>query len=278
MIETMSSFPSAEGLPAVDERLVAPRCGYEIIDGRVVEVPGCDEPHGTRHAKLTALLEACVVDDYAVAVDMLTRTSKIDDFAPDASVFPRARDPKTGGRMLEELAFEVLSTQTLGDVETKARKLAHRGVRRVFAIDIRRERVWEWVRDADTWQVQYDAGLIEDRCLAVPIAVAELVSATRADDAIARVLLARRHPVIEAAITERAEEGRKQGREEGRKQGREEGELTRARRALLAIADARGLPLGETERARIDACSDPAQLEAWLRRAATAHDARDILD
>ena len=44
---------------------------------------------------------------------MLTRTSEKGDMAPDASVHPAAPDPRTGGRQLEDLAFEVVSTERL---------------------------------------------------------------------------------------------------------------------------------------------------------------------
>lgn len=67
---------------------------------------------------------------------MLTRTSRQSDFAPDASVFPEERDPVTGGRKLEELAFEVASTQRLANATRKARGLAARGVRRVFCLHL----------------------------------------------------------------------------------------------------------------------------------------------
>src|SRR4029453_1602720 len=111
----MDAWPHPEGrpmgLPAVDLRLVAPESRYEIHDGKVEYVPPSDPPHGIRHSKLSALLEAHVAEEGEVASDMLTRTSEIDDIAPDASVFHREPDPVTGGRRLEELAFEVMSTE-----------------------------------------------------------------------------------------------------------------------------------------------------------------------
>jgi hypothetical protein len=256
----MSSPHQAEDLPPVDARLVAPNSGWEIIDGKAVEVPGCDEPHGTRQSKVTALLEAAVREDFDVAVEMLTRTSKIDDFAPDVSVFPRARDPLTGGRQIEQLAFEVLSTQTLSKAGEKAAKLAGRGVRRLFAVDIRRDRVFEWARDAATWRLLPDAGAIEDVCLAAPLPVDALVRAARADDAVARALLAKRNAVVVAAVEE----------------GREEGRIEALRRAVIDLAEARGLALTRSQRQRLDDCSDLAQLQLWHRRLATvaaAHDA-----
>ena len=95
-----------------DSDLVVSECGYEIDDGELVRVPAADRLHAERHAKLSALLEAHVAEDFKVAIDMLTRTSQIDDIAPDASVFPRARNPQTGRRRLEHLAFEIVSAQT----------------------------------------------------------------------------------------------------------------------------------------------------------------------
>ena len=45
-----------EELPPVDARLVMPETRFEIIDGNVEEVAPADEAHGTRHSKLSALL------------------------------------------------------------------------------------------------------------------------------------------------------------------------------------------------------------------------------
>jgi Putative restriction endonuclease len=122
-------FPSRSSLPAADARLVAPDSRYEIEDGRVKYVAPADEPHGTRRSKISALLEAHAGADFEVASDMLTRTSEFDDMAPDVSVFPSERD-EGGGRKLEQLAFEVASTESLSEAGRKANKLVGRGVRR----------------------------------------------------------------------------------------------------------------------------------------------------
>jgi Uma2 family endonuclease len=290
--------------PAVDARLVAPESGYEIIDGRLVAVPPAHEPHGNRHSKVNALLEAFVTDAYDVACDMLTRTSETSDIAPDASVYPRARDPKTGGRQLEVLAFEIVDAQKLSKAGKKAHLLSERGVRRVFAVDVPHQRVFEWSRDASTWQVLPDAGAIEDPSLVAALPVEALVKAAKADDAVARALLAKRNPVLVAAVDEGREEGRKQGRkqgreegrkqgreegrkqgreegrEEGRKQGREEGrkqgELQAVQQTLVAVLEARGLPLTRLEQERVEGCTDFSVLRNWAKRAATADAAEDI--
>src|SRR5690606_25275977 len=53
-----------------------------------------------------------------------------------------------------------------------------------------------------------------------------------------------------------------QGRAEGRVEGRVEGEVA----ALFAVLSARGIDVPDDARARISACTDPDQLEAWIRR------------
>lgn len=49
-------------------------------------------------------------------------------------------------------------------------------------------------------------------------------------------------------------------------------------KALLAILDARNIPVPDDIRADLTACTDVAQLEAWIRRAATADKIEDVLD
>jgi Uma2 family endonuclease len=266
----------------VDARLVASESGYEIVDGKVVAVAPADEPHGERHSKVNALLEAFVASEYNVACDMLTRTSQTSDIAPDASVYPAARDPSTGGRQLEALAFEIVSTQKLTDAADKARRLRERGVRRVFAVDVARQRVFEWSHRADLWQVLPDAGAIEDRCLVAPLAVEALVKSAKADDAVARALLIKRNRVLVAALEEHEARGRARGeargRAQGEAQGRAQGEIEGARNLLLALVEARGLPLTPHQRSRIAACTDVPQLRDWATRIVAAEAADDIFE
>jgi hypothetical protein len=47
-------------------------------------------------------------------------------------------------------------------------------------------------------------------------------------------------------------------------------------RALLAILNARGIPVPDDARARITGCTDLDQLETWVRRAATATTIQDL--
>jgi hypothetical protein len=41
--------------PDVDERLVMPGSGFELLDGKLLKVPGADPPHATKHAEVAFL-------------------------------------------------------------------------------------------------------------------------------------------------------------------------------------------------------------------------------
>ena len=240
----------ADALPEIEDRLAKPETRYEVMDGKVIIMLPADSPHGERHAKISALVEAHAAGDMKVAADMLTRTSKRDDIAPDVSVFPRARHPRTGKRQLEQLAFEVVSTQTMSYAERKARKLADRGVRRVFAIDVGRSRAFEWSRAKGAWQLLDPAADIEDPTLAAPLPVSALVSAAKADDPIARALLRKRNPVIEDARASSHRRGVAKGKREGLAAGKREGKragLAAGKRAGLAAGKRAGNRAGLTE-------------------------------
>jgi Uma2 family endonuclease len=261
----MSGAAKDSNPPPVDERLVAPESRFEIWDGRVEFVAPADEPHATRHSKISALLEAHAADGYEVASDMLTRTSELDDLAPDVSVFPAARD-QTGRRQLEELAFEVASTEALSHAGRKAQKLARRGVRRVFAVDVTRRRVVEWSEATDSWRILDQDSLIEDQALAAPLPVGALVSAAKADDAMARALLEKRNAVLMAALGDERSRGRLEGKAEGKLE------------ALLAILAARGLKPSEQERDQLLSERNRPRLDSWLQAALSCSSIRDLLD
>ncbi len=64
---------------------------------------------------------------------------------------------------------------------------------------------------------------------------------------------------------------------EGRAEGEVKGEAKGRAEALLAVLQARGLRVSDEVRARVLACTDAAQLDAWLRKAATATSADQVL-
>lgn len=261
-LDTVHTIPE---LPAVDAHLLAGETRYELYDGELVYVSPAEEPHGTRHSKISALVEAHAGLEFEVACDMLTRVSETSEVAPDVSVYPQARDPETGGRQLEHLAFEVVSTESLSHAGRKAAKLAERGVRRVFAIDLERDRALEWSRELASWAVLDPAACIEDPALDAPLPIDALLHAAKADDAMASALLIKRNPVIEAA--------RERDRVESRSQGLAEGKAE----TLLAFLAARGLAVEAAARARVLAERDLATLDRWIARAASCNSIAELL-
>jgi Uma2 family endonuclease len=247
-------------LPDIDERLVAPGTPFEIWDGALVYVPPADPPHGTRQLQLCALIEAHTGPEFESADDLLTRTSRIDDIAPDVSVYPAAPHPTTGGRQIEQLAFEIASTRSLGRAGKKAAKLVGRGVRRVFAIDVERSRALEWSAALGAWCELDPAGRIDDPALAVPLPIEVLIHNAKADDAVARALLARHNPVL---VRNRAE-----GVAEGLARGRAD--------AVIVLLAARGVAVDSATRERIVAERDLQRLDRWIARAASCATADEL--
>src|SRR4051812_7442277 len=217
-LQTNIALVDAE-LPPEDEHLVAPETPYEMVDGELVHVPPSHYDHGERQSKAAGLLDACVRPEFSVVTEVLTRLSRTTEIAPDISVYPRARDAATGRRQVPELAFEVVGTQSLANAADRARRLSARGVRRVFAIGVERNRAMEWSPGIGAWRLLDVGACIEDRVLAVALAIEPLVKAVRMDDAIARALILKNNPVIAAEMAASHWKGKVEGREEGREQG-----------------------------------------------------------
>ncbi len=256
-------------LPAVDARLVREDCGYEIFEGKLVPVPPRPEPQATRRARLALLLEVHVTDELDVAMGMLTRTSAITDIAPDASVYPRARDPRTGGRQLEHLAFEIVGAGSIEYAGHKAASLTGRGVRRVLAIDVERECVLEWSRELGAWSLLDAAASIEDPALVVPLPVGAMLREEQVDRALLQALLAKRNPVIEAELAKSRAEGFAEGFVDGLAEGWAE--------VILAMIVARDLCVSWHEQEQILLERDLARLERWRARAATCASVAELI-
>ncbi len=245
-----------EDLPAVDDHIVVPETREEMLNGRRLTTQAAREPHATHHVDLGAILYTHVAPGWRVAIDMLTRSGLKSDFAPDVSIYPAARDPKTHGRQLEELAFEIVSRQDFSVATEKAAVLAERGVRRVICIVLKTRCVHEWSTAAHGWIAQ--TGALSDRCFVRDIPIRALLDAAVATSAVAEGLLAQRNPVIERALAEREALGETRGKARGKAD------------SLLTVLTARGLVLDETTRSRIESCQDTDTLTRWIIRAATA--------
>ncbi len=249
----MKSSTSSHPPPPVDDHFVREGARVEVVDGQAVMAPPSEEPHANSHFALSYVLGAHVATGFRGAVDMLTRTGDKSDFAPDASIYPAERDPDTGRRELEELAFEVAATQSLEGAASKARELARRGVRRVFCIVIQKHRrVLEWSRETDAWSPLHDAAAIDDRCLVRPLPVRALLDATATDEAVIRALIARGHPTLDELQQTAEARGVLRGKLE----------------ALLELLAARALHPKRDELARLEAADGPT-LTRWTLRLAT---------
>ncbi len=240
-------MPARGPVPDVDDRLVMPETRAEILNGRLIMQPPADAPHARAHLDLGFLIRSHVAPGYVGACDMLTRTSKTNDFAPDVSVFPEGEP-----RKLEELAFEITSEQALKIPTEKARELVRRGVRRVFAVLVKQRRVLEWSRDTDGWSTLPESAELADRCFVRPIAVSALVRAAAVEDEAAHALLARNNPVVSRALIESEARGEAKG-------------LREAVRSLASVLD---LPLDEARSAQLEAMDAPT-LHALIARLTT---------
>lgn len=273
--------------PRIDEHLVEPEVGrHEIVDGHLIEASPAHAPHGDEHARLDLVISAHVRPGYRASADLLTRVDQNNNFATDTCIRKEGVDPGTGARYLEELAFEVKHTQSLGHLKRRAHALLRRGVRRFFVVcvnepaaasradatgvaDFTAGPVLEWVPGAGAWpdgdwRILGNQDVIEDRCLARPVEVAALLDAVSAELAVGRALIAKENPAIVAYGDSRYQAGKTEG-------------LLEARRdALRAVMAQRDLAPSAEHLARIDACCDLDLLDRWLRAALAAARTSDI--
>jgi hypothetical protein len=242
---TRSNPPSKP--PPLDEHLVVPETTRdEVVRGRRVIALPSSPPHGDRHFELDYVVRGHIRPAYIGSTDMITRFSTDSDFATDTSVRKAGIDPATGQRYLEELAFEVVHTQSKRDMVERAEELTSRGVRRVIGIFVKEGVVREWVPSEGAFRALPAGSLIEDPCLSLPIRVESLLSAAEADNAVARALLAKQNPVLVGL----------------KAQGKAE--------AVLTLLTSRGVPVSKAARAEILACSDLARIDRWLIKALSA--------
>jgi hypothetical protein len=261
--------PNRGVFPAPDDHLVEPEVTRdEIIGGRRMVAMPAEMPHATRHTDLDYLVRAHVAPGYTTAADLITRFDEDSDFATDVAVFKNGIDPTTGGRYLEEVVFEVVSQQNRGIVGEKAVRMHRRGVRRIFTVWLKKHQVCEWTPEVQSWRPLEAGAQIEDPCLVKPLAVATLLDAALADNAVAEALVAKGNPVILGR--EAAAEAR------GEVRGRAEGRATGVAESLLEILDARGVAVSADRRQEILGCHDLERLNRWLRRATSASSLDEI--
>lgn len=248
----------------------------EVVRGRrVVAMPSKPE-HGDRHFGIDYVLGSRIRPGYVGSTDLITRFSHDSDFATDTCIRRAGTNPQTGERYLEEVAFEIVNTQSMKDIRIRAEDITGRGVRRFFAVFVKKGYVGEWSGEKGAFLMLDPQGQIEDEALIMPLSVRALLDAAEADNDVARALLAKKNPVIEAVQKAEHEKGVARGREEGREQGRADGVLEAKASAVLAVLGARGLAPSAELRHKIAACRDARTLDRWLEKAATASSAAEL--
>ena len=82
----------------------------------------------------------------------------------------------------------------------------------------------------------------------------------------------------EEGLEDGREEGLKEGRKEGLKEGIQQGVQKGEQMALIEVLRARGLEVNAEARQQIQACTKPAQLKAWLRKAVTVQSVQELFE
>jgi len=248
-------LPGRGPLPSIEDHLVeAEVTRDEVVGGRRMVAFPAHAPHATQQTDLDYVLRAHVAPGFHAATDLLTRYDQESDFASDTCIFKDGVDPGTGVRYLEEIAFEVVSEQNERVVTEKALRMHRRGVRRIFAVWVKDQRLDEWSAESRGWRPLGPDARIEDPCLVKPLSVAALLDAATADNAVAEALIVKGNPEL-------------QKREAA---ARSEGEAAGLALAIVNVLEARGITVSESQRQSILLCRDLDRLHRWSRRAALA--------
>ena len=259
-------LPGRGSFPLVDDHLVEPEVTRdEILNGsRVVSMPA-EAPHGDKQVDLDTLLRIHVAPGYVASADLITRFAEKWDFASDTCVRREGMDPATGRRYLEEIAFEVVSTQTEQAAAEKAEVMHLRGVRRIFGVWVKgRRRVCEWSAESGSWRLLEEGGQIEDRCLATPLSVKALLDAALVRRAVVQALESQGEPAIQELKAAAEAKGEARGEARG------------VARSILNILEARGIAVSSAQREEILGCTDLERLDRWLLRAGVAASADEV--
>jgi hypothetical protein len=237
-----------------------------MVRGERIYAQPALEPHADEHFRLDFVLGGHVSLGYVGSTDLLTHVLHGSDFASDTCIRRSGKDPAPGGRFLEEVAFEIVHEQPLKKVTERADAFRRRGVRRVFAIFVKKGTVDEFLPSTKKWRPLDLGGFISDPCLVRPVSVKGLLDAAVAKDEVARALEAQDNPAILAM----------KGASEER--GEERGERRATAAAVLTVLAGRGLEVPPRVRAAVEGSEDLAQLGRWLARAVTAASATDAID
>jgi hypothetical protein len=142
----------------------------------------------------------------------------------------------------------------------------NRGVRRIFSVWVKGDqRVCEWSAEDRRWLPLERASSISDPCLVKPLSMTALLDAAAADNAVVEAMIAKGNPVLQ----EREAIAEARGQARGLARGKAD--------AILQFLEVRGVAVSPAQRQRILECSDPDRLDGWLRRAALASSADEVM-
>ncbi len=277
--ETGGSEPSpatAEPLPAVwprvDEYLDEPDEveRWERIGGEKKWTLPATRKHGDPHFLLDKVLGHYLAEGFVGSVDLKTRVDNEQEYASDTCVRKEGIDPKTGGRYLESLVFEVAYKRSAKDTRIRAEGFAGRGVERQIAIFPNKKEVSEWSKSERKWVPLPADGHIDDPCLVRPLPIEALFDGALAEIEVARVLEVKGNP----AILEMKAESEKRGEKRGFARGKAEGLAD----SILLNLRARGIEVPGDVQERIRTTTDIEALERWLVRAISASSLGDVFE
>jgi hypothetical protein len=243
----MPGMRDHEAMPRLDEHLVREATREEVLRGQRLIAAPAREPHADPHARLDYLITAAAASGYVTSSDLLTRAGPGSEFATDTSVRREGIDPATGTRYLEELAFEVVSTQSLREITLRAEDLSNRGVRRVIAVFVKKPEVAEWSASTKSWLPLALDSKLADPTLARPVSIRAVFDAGVADNEVVESLAAKGNPQLAKREAAKHERGLEQG----------------LRKAVESICEVLGIALGTAEMAYVQAL-DAAGLESLL--------------
>jgi hypothetical protein len=238
-----------------------------MVRGELFYAAPAHPEHADCHTRLDQVTATHVAPGYIVSSDLLTRFGPKSNFATDVSVRKEGIDPETGNRHLEELAFEIVNEQSLRHITVRAEDIVGRGVRRLIVIFVKKGTVTEWSPAEHRFVPLSLDGVLEDPTLAQPIPIRAMLDAAAARRAVTAAVWAQDD---DPWLRERKQALSEQGREQGRTDGQ--------RVALLLMLEGRGLHPNDEQRATIESCTDPEQLERWLRAAGRVASVAELLE
>ncbi len=281
-----------KAFPPVDTHLVVPEVTRdEMIRGRKVVAMAALPEHADAQTGLNFLLAAHAARGYIVSTELLTRVSEGSDFATDVCIRKEGIEPETRQRYLEELSFEIVNEQRMRDITDKASELATRGVRRIFAIFVKRHEIGEWSQKQRKFVPLDPESLFTDEALVRPIAFKALIDQAVAETEVVKALAAKGNPEIsrireegenkglrrgrKEGLKQGLDKGRKRGLDEGRKQGLDEGKLNGRRETLLEQLEDQFGRVPARWKTQIQA-SGIDELRVWSKKLLTSQSIDDV--